>query len=151
MPELLPDNEHIGDLTLALELAPQAGDSRLIAEGVFQTVASLFGTPQERRPFSIFARTAAGMILGGVNARIAFGDLHVDQLWCAHQIRGHGCGSLLLRRAEQYGREQRADRSLLNTFDPGLLGFYEKRGYSLLGVVPGLAARHPVYFLLKPL
>jgi GNAT superfamily N-acetyltransferase len=151
MPELLTADDLLGDLALDLELTPRVDDTKLIADGLFQTIESLFGTPQERRPFSIFARTATGTVVGGVNARIAFGDLHVDQLWCAPHVRGRGCGSLLLRGAEQYGCEQRAERSLLNTFDPGLLDFYAKRGYSVMGVVPDLAARNPVYFLRKPL
>jgi GNAT superfamily N-acetyltransferase len=151
MAELRSDEGVADGLALSLDLVPTAEDVRLIADGLFETVESLFATPLERRPFSVFVRTPAGAVVGGLNARIAFGDLHVDQLWCARQIRGRGYGSLLLREAEQYGREHKAEQSLLNTFDPGLLDFYGKRGYSLMGVVPGLAARRPVYFLQKPL
>jgi ribosomal protein S18 acetylase RimI-like enzyme len=140
-----------GDLVLSLDLAPSADDMRRIAEGLFETIESLFDTSLVRRPFSVFVRSSNGTLVGGVNARLAFGDLHVDQLWCSREIRGRGFGSRLLEEAEQYGREHRAAHSLLNTFDPALIGFYEKRGYSVMGTIPGLAARRPVYFLKKEL
>jgi GNAT superfamily N-acetyltransferase len=146
-----PEPNGAGRLVLSFDLEPSAAETRLIAEGLFETIEHVLGTPLLRQPFSIFVRAPGGAVCGGVNARIAFGDLHVDQLWCAREVRGRGYGSLLLAEAERYGRQQRAGQSLLNTFDAALVGFYEKRGYALMGVVPGLAARRPVYFLGKSL
>jgi GNAT superfamily N-acetyltransferase len=145
------DPHEANGLALSFDLEPSAAETRLIAEGLFETIESVLDTPLLRQPFSIFVRAPDGTVRGGVNARLAFGDLHVDQLWCAREIRGRGHGSLLLAEAERYGREQGAAQSLLNTFDASLVGFYEKRGYALMGVVPGLAARRPVYFLGKNL
>jgi GNAT superfamily N-acetyltransferase len=152
MHQLRTDDVVAGDdLVLSLDLAPAPVDVRRIAEGLFETVESLFATSLLRRPFSVFVRARDGALVGGLNARLAFGDLHVDQLWCAREIRGRGFGSRLLEKAEQYGREHHAAHSLLNTFDPGLIPFYEKRGYSVMGTIPGLAARRPVFFLKKEL
>lgn len=141
----------VEDYVISLDLSPAPDEARLIAEGLYESVEALFETRRERRPFSVFARTAEGKVVGGVNARLAFGDLHVDQLWCAKRIRRQGFGSRLLQRAEEYGRENGAAASLLNTFDPDLVGFYERRGYHKMGEIPGLAATRPVYFMRKPL
>jgi GNAT superfamily N-acetyltransferase len=144
-------SEEAVDLVVGLEREPAAADTRLIAEGLYETIEDVLSTPSEREPFSIFVRGPDGAVRGGVNARIAFGDLHVDQIWCAREIRGQGYGSLLLREAEQFGRDRCAGHSLLNTFDASLVSFYEKRGYTVMGVVPNLAARRPVYFMGKVL
>lgn len=137
--------------TIDLEMAPAPEETRLIAEGLYESVEALFDTRRERRPFSVFARSPDGTVVGGVNARLAFGDLHVDQLWCAERIRRRGYGSRLLEYAEAYGRANGAAASLLNTFDPDLVGFYERRGYHRMGEIDGLAAKRPVYFMRKPL
>jgi GNAT superfamily N-acetyltransferase len=139
------------ELRIGLDLDPPPDEMRLIAEGLYESVEVLFGTSRERRPFSVFVRQGNGTVVGGVNARLAFGDLHVDQLWCAERIRRRGYASRLLACAEEYGRQHGAAAALLNTFDPALVGFYERRGYQLIGEVPGLAATHSVYFLRKEL
>jgi GNAT superfamily N-acetyltransferase len=137
--------------TIDLDMAPTPEEARLIAEGLYESVEALFETRRERRPFSVFARSPDGTVVGGVNARLAFGDLHVDQLWCSERIRRRGYGSRLLVCAEDYGRANGAAASLLNTFDPDLVGFYERRGYHMMGEIAGLAARRPVFFMRKPL
>jgi GNAT superfamily N-acetyltransferase len=139
------------DLEVVMDLDPAAADVRRVVEGLFDSVEAVLATGRGRQPFSVFVRAAGGALLGGLNARLVFGDLHIDQLWCAPDIRRKGYGTTLLVHAERFGRQHGAEAALLNTFDPDLVGFYERRGYETIGEVPGLAARRPVFFLRKAL
>jgi GNAT superfamily N-acetyltransferase len=143
--------DRVSDLEIVLDVEPAASDVRSVAEGLLEAAESYLATGRSRRPFSVFVRSSDGALLGGLNARLAYGDLHIDQLWCAPVIRGHGFATRLLDRAEAFGRENGASAALLNTFDPELVRFYERRGYHAIGEVARLAAGQPVFFLRKQL
>ncbi|HSJ07587.1 MAG TPA: GNAT family N-acetyltransferase [Longimicrobiales bacterium] len=145
------DEDDVLGLDIVLDLEPAASDVRSVAEGLLEAAENYLATGRARRPFSVFVRSPDGALVGGVNARLAYGDLHIDQLWCARVIRGNGFATRLLERAEVFGRENGASAALLNTFDPELVRFYERRGYRTIGEVAGLAAGQPVYFLRKQL
>lgn len=145
------DSQTKPDIRISIDSDPPSADVRRIAEGLFDAAEALLSTGQPRRPFSVFVRAVDGTLLGGLNARLVFGDLHIDQLWCAPSIRGRGIATRLLEQAERLGTENDADAALLNTFDPRLVTFYERRGYEVIGEVAGLAAKRPVYFMRKPL
>lgn len=146
-----PHSNGTPDVLITVDVAPPPDDVRRVAEGLFDSAETLLATGRTRRPFSVFVRAADGTLLGGLNARLVFGDLHIDQLWCAPSVRGKGYATQLLAQAEAFGRQHGADMALLNTFDPGLVTFYEHRGYQTIGEVAGLAAKRPVYFMGKSL
>lgn len=145
------EEDPVLDLRVVLDLEPAASDVRSVAEGLLEAAENYLATGRSRRPFSVFVRAPDGALVGGLNARLAYGDLHIDQLWCAPVIRGNGFATRLLERAEVFGRENGASAALLNTFDPELVRFYERRGYATIGEVAGLAAGQPVFFLRKQL
>jgi GNAT superfamily N-acetyltransferase len=55
--------------------------------------------------------------------------LHVDLLWLAPAPRRSGCGSALLRRAEEFAVEHGCDVVYLSTFSFQAPGSYRKQGY----------------------
>lgn len=146
-----PGYDDADEVKITIDVSPSPDDVRRVAEGLFDSAEALLGTGYRRRPFSVFLRGPDGSLLGGLNARLVFGDLHVDQLWCAPDVRGNGHATQLLAQAEAFAREHGAETALLNTFDAGLVTFYERRGYRTIGEVAGLAAKRPVYFMAKTL
>ncbi|MFW6079404.1 MAG: GNAT family N-acetyltransferase [Gemmatimonadota bacterium] len=139
------------EFTLSLETSPRPEDAAVVADGLRRAIAAELGSDRPARPFSVFLRSADDAVLGGVNGRVAHGELHIDQIWCDESIRGRGHGSRLLARAESFGREFGARAALLNTVMPERVDYYGRRGYELLGEVPGMAGGRPVYFLRKRL
>lgn len=139
------------DFDLDLAMNPPGDDVQRVEDGLALFTQNLLGRDAGRQAFSVFLRSADGAVAGGANARLLYGDLHVDTLWCAEAVRGQGWGARILDRAEAAGRDRGAGSSLLNTLDPRMVAFYKKRGYDVIGEVPGLFAGETVVFLRKPL
>jgi ribosomal protein S18 acetylase RimI-like enzyme len=135
-------------LSLSLETSPRLDDVRTVAEGLDRSVQLQMGDGVVQR-FSVFLRDRARAVIGGVNGRLAFGNLHVDQLWCDENIRRRGFGSELLARAEAHAHAHGAVASLLNTVDHDLVHFYAKRGYHVIGEIEGLLGGRSVCFMRK--
>jgi GNAT superfamily N-acetyltransferase len=123
---------------------------RTIAEGLERSIQEQLGANTVLR-FSLFVRTASGEVVGGLNARVAFGNLHVDQVWCDESIRVRGYATRLLTRAEKHALENGATAAVLNTLDRDLVTFYGRRGYRLIGEVDGLLGGRSVFFMRKEL
>jgi GNAT superfamily N-acetyltransferase len=140
----------LSELSVSLETEPQHTDVRTVAQGLERSIQVQLGASKVSR-FSIFVRSAPGDVVGGLNARVAFGNLHVDQVWCDESIRVRGYGSELLERAERFAFEQGATAAVLNTVDPDLVTFYGRRGYRLIGEVDGLLGARSVFFMRKEL
>jgi len=138
------------DLSIALETDPHHADVRRVSEGLERSIQGQLGASTVLR-FSLFVRTAGGDVVGGLNARIAFGTLHVDQIWCDESIRVRGYATRLLTRAETHARSNGAAAAVLNTLDHDLLTFYRRRGYRLIGEVDGLLGGRTVFFMRKDL
>lgn len=138
------------DLDVSLETDPDHEDVRTVAEGLERSIQAQLGANTVLR-FSLFVRTSGGEVVGGLNARIAFGNLHVDQVWCDERIRVRGYATKLLTRAEAYALENGATAAVLNTLDRELVSFYGRRGYRLIGEVEGLLGGRGVYFMRKEL
>ena len=140
----------LAELSVSLESEPHHTDVRTVAEGLERSIQEQLGANTVLR-FSLFVRSARGDVVGGLNARVAFGNLHVDQVWCDESIRVRGYGSTLLARAEQFASEKGATAAVLNTVDRELITFYGRRGYRLIGEVDGLLGGRSVFFMRKEL
>ena len=89
--------------------------------------------------------------VGGLAGWTTFDWFFVVGLFVPEPLRGRGIGRELIRRAEDYARQQGQTGIYLDTFDFQARGFYEKLGFSIFGTLED----HPVggrrYFLQKRL
>jgi GNAT superfamily N-acetyltransferase len=107
--------------------------------------------PMGHRKVHLFMRDAAGAVRGGLLGKQLWGWLYVEILWVEEALRGGGLGSRLLGQAEAEARELGCTRALLDTFEFQALPFYERRGYSVFGVLENFPPGYRRYYLSKPL
>ncbi|MFF5255768.1 GNAT family N-acetyltransferase [Streptomyces leeuwenhoekii] len=114
---------------------------------------ALRGTPRAREaPLHVWASDAAGGLAGGLVGHTWAGWLHVTYLWVDSRHRGAGLGSRLLSEAERVARTDRDCRAVrLETWDFQAPGFYRKRGYEVVGVIPDYPPGITEYTLTKTL
>jgi GNAT superfamily N-acetyltransferase len=75
-------------------------------------------------------------LLGGITGKLLLGNcLSIDILWVYERYRKQGYGSKLLEALEQAARKLDSRLSVVDTFDFQALGFYEKNGYEVFGVL----------------
>ncbi len=92
-------------------------------------------------------------IIGGITGRLLLGNcLSIEILWVEPMFRLQGFATRLLLAIEKEARERGSHLSQVDTFDFQALGFYEKNGYSLFGVLEDCpSAGHKRYYLTKSL
>ncbi|MFF4834611.1 GNAT family N-acetyltransferase [Streptomyces sp. NPDC001315] len=110
-------------------------------------------TPHERHnPVHVWASDDTGELAGGLVGHTWTTWLHVTYLWVDERHRGAGLGSRLLARAERIARDQRDCRgSRVETWDFQAPGFYRKRGYEVVCVIPDYPPGITEYTLTKRL
>jgi GNAT superfamily N-acetyltransferase len=114
---------------------------------------ALRGTPSEREvPLHVWALDEAGEVAGGLVGHTWTTWLHVTYLWVDERHRGSGLGSRLLARAEGIALGERGcSSSRLETWDFQAPGFYKKKGYDVVCVIPDYPPGITEYTLTKRL
>lgn len=112
---------------------------------------ALRGTPGEREvPLHVWLTDDLGGLAGGLVGHTWAGWLHVTYLWVDDRLRGAGLGSRLLAEAERVARGERGCGAVrLETWDFQAPGFYRRRGYEVVGVIPGYPPGITEYTLVK--
>ena len=107
--------------------------------------------PAHSNKVQLILHDADGVVRGGLLGRHAWGWLLVDILWLDEPLRGAGFGSKLLRQAEVEAQEAGCSRAVLDTLEFQALPFYERRGYSVFGVLEDYPPGFRRYHLQKKL
>lgn len=77
----------------------------------------------------------AGLV-GGVYGKLLLGNcLSVDILWMNENFRGQGYATKLMETLENAAKKLGSHLSMVDTFDFQALGFYQKIGYEVFGVL----------------
>ncbi|HVU12804.1 MAG TPA: GNAT family N-acetyltransferase [Phototrophicaceae bacterium] len=104
-----------------------------------------------RQPLNLIVRDDAGTVIGGLIGDTYWNWLAINIFWLRDDLRGQGLGSKLLKQAEEEAVRRGCANAHLDTMDFQALGFYQKYGYTVFGVLDGLPAGHVRYYLRKPL
>jgi GNAT superfamily N-acetyltransferase len=107
--------------------------------------------PAEQTKVQLFLRDGTGAVRGGLIGRTLWNWLYIETLWIAEPARGAGLGSRLLVRAEDDAKRGGCTRVLLDTFEFQALGFYERHGYQVFGVLEDFPPGFRRYYLRKDL
>jgi len=135
---------------MKIEAAPDKEDVLTIYRGL-DSYNVLYAQSMNYQPLVIFMRDETGKIVGGLAGETYWGWLHVDGLWVDEIARGLGYGSQLLEMAEQEALRRGCRRSHLDTMSFQAQPFYEKRGYTVWGVLEDLPQGHQRIFMRKEL
>ena len=114
---------------------------------------SLRGTPHEREfPLHVWVLDETGALAGGLVGHTWATWLHVTYLWVDDRHRGSGLGSALLDEAERTARTERGcTAARVETWDFQAPGFYTKRDYDVVCVIPDYPPGVTEYTLTKRL
>jgi len=80
-------------------------------------------------------RSNEGALIGGLVGLCYWNMLHVDLLWVADAHRRSGCGTALLRRAEEIAAQRGCGVVYLSTYSFQAPEFYRKQGYQAFGTL----------------
>jgi len=105
----------------------------------------------DRKGLCVFARDAAGNIIGGLTGRTYWQYLDIAFLWVDEKYRGEGYATKLLKAAEAEARERGCKRVFLDTLSFQALDFYLKLGYTEFGRLSGFSGRYDRHYLHKAL
>ena len=89
--------------------------------------------PYDIQHVRLAMRADDGTLLAGLVGMCYWNMLHVDLLWVAPTYRHAGCGTALLKRAEQIAIDRGCDLVYLSTYSFQAPEFYRKQGYQPCG------------------
>jgi GNAT superfamily N-acetyltransferase len=136
--------------SISIERDPRPEDIHLINEGL-RAYNRRFAPDDHFSPLVILLRDRDQTLVGGLLGTTYWGWLHIDILWLTETVRRQGYGQKLVETAEQEARQRGCRAAHLDTMSFQALGFYEKLGYQVFGVLEDLPAGHSRYFMKKAL
>jgi ribosomal protein S18 acetylase RimI-like enzyme len=84
-----------------------------------------------------FKAVENGKIVGTIEGKCESGIVYISALITAKDSRGKGVGTMLIKKAEEFGRKMGAHRTWLVTGkDWSENAFYKKLGFELIGNLP---------------
>ncbi len=86
-------------------------------------------------------------LIGGVQGNFEWDWLHITHLWV--KTPQNGLGSELIKKIEDYSKQQGKTGVFLDTLGFQAKAFYEKQGYTLLATIENTAGPYARYFLTK--
>lgn len=102
-------------------------------------------------PLHIIERDESGTPIGGILGGTYWGWMYVDVLWVHEGHRGKGIGSRLLQAAEKEALRRGCHHVHLDTMSWQAPAFYQKHGYTEIGVLPDIPSGNRKHLLMKAL
>ena len=136
-------------LRLDITADPSPADEALVMAGTRAYNAAFMRADAKR--LCVFAREAAGSIIGGVTASTYWDYLDVKFLWVHEQHRKQGLGARIMGAAEAEASSRGCKNVFLDTFSFQARGFYERLGYREFGRLSGFSGQHERHFMHKVL
>jgi GNAT superfamily N-acetyltransferase len=102
-------------------------------------------------PYRIILKNKSNKIIAGILCKIYLKSIFVDLLWISEEFRKEGIGSILLKKAEEYGKSLGCKFVHLDTFSFQAIEFYKKYNYEIFGCLDDYPDGIKRYFLKKNL
>jgi GNAT superfamily N-acetyltransferase len=88
----------------------------------------------DARPLSVHVTDAASrQVVGGLSGRTSLGLFFIDLFFLPQALRGHRLGTEIIEAAEAEAKRRGCSTAVLYTITFQAPGFYERRGYRVLG------------------
>lgn len=90
-------------------------------------------------------------VIGGILSEVYWNILNIDILWVKKEYRNKGYATALLTDLENAAKEMNCKISRLFTYDFQAKDLYEKRGYTVFGILEDCPEGHNCYYMSKKL
>jgi len=138
------------DCLMSLEDASRPEDVAAVVKGL-EAYNLHYAPPDGVRPLNIFLRTGEQKVVGGLIGVTYWGWLYVDRFWLDEGLRQRGYGTQIMAAAEAEALRRGCRHAHLDTLSFQALGFYQRQGYTVWGMLEDLPPGHRRYFLKKDL
>jgi GNAT superfamily N-acetyltransferase len=139
----------MGNLKFTVEDHSQQEDIRIVIDKLVEYNSDRQSEKDEYQPLAVLIRDDNNAIVGGLIGKTQWGWLFVSHLWVAQVLRGQGYGKQLIAKAGAAAKQRGCSYAYLDTFSFQSLGFYERLGYQIFGVLENFPPGHQRYFLQK--
>ena len=132
-----------------LSIVSELSDKNLkkIEDGLRQF--NLSKTTEENIPINVLLNNDEGNIIGGLQGNHNSKWLYINAIWVDSNYRGQGYGKKMMIEVEKEAIKKGVSNSHLQTIHS--LGFYEKLGYEIFGVIKDSPIGFNMYYLKKRL
>ncbi|BAY63770.1 putative N-acetylmannosamine-6-phosphate epimerase superfamily protein [Calothrix brevissima NIES-22] len=137
------------DLKFTVDDDPQPEDIRTVINQLIEFNNAQQIEKDVYQPLAVFIRDPHQEIVGGLVGKIQWGWLFISHLWVAEALRSQGYGKELMLQAESAAKQRGCSYAYLDTFSFQSLGFYQRLGYQIFGVLDNFPPGHQRYFLKK--
>ncbi len=129
------------ELKCTVEDNPEPEDIRTVINQLIEYNSDRQTEKDEYQPLAVLIRDH-NEIVGGLVGKTQWGWLFVSHLWVAEALRSQGYGKQLMAKAEAAARQHGCSYAYLDTFSFQSLGFYERLGYQIFGVLENFPPGH---------
>jgi len=142
------------DATIELTTSPDQADLDVMSDGIKSfnqqhLPDEVVFEPDTR--FAVFARNAAGKVVGGIRANGYWNYCLLELVWISHEARGMRIGTQLMAAVEDHCRALGFEYIRTETVSFQAKPFYEKLGYDVYGELADFPKGHTTYCLVKRL
>ncbi|MDZ8051889.1 MAG: GNAT family N-acetyltransferase [Aulosira sp. ZfuVER01] len=139
----------MANLKLTVEDHPEPEDIRTVIDRLVEYNSDRQSEKDVYQPLAVLIRDDNNKIVAGLVGKTQWGWLFISHLWVAEALRGQGYGKQLMAKAEAAAKQRGCSYAYLDTFSFQSLGFYERLGYQIFGVLENFPPGHQRYFLQK--
>ena len=133
-----------------MNINPNENEVKYIRESLNQFNKKIVGD-DGHTPINIVEYDDDGNIIGGIIGGTYWGWMYIDILWVHENHRKKGIGSKLLSEAEKEAVCRGCHHVHLDTMSWQAPDFYQKHGYSVIGILPDFPAENQKFLLMKKL
>ncbi|MEH1942306.1 MAG: GNAT family N-acetyltransferase [Nostoc sp.] len=137
----------MAELKITVDDNPDPESIRLLISNLVEYNNDRQLEKDEYQPLAILLRDPNNTIVAGLVGKTQWGWLFISHLWVTQVLRGQGYGRQLVLKAEEVAKQRGCSHVYLDTFSFQSLGFYERLGYEVFGVLKDFPPGHKRYFL----
>jgi GNAT superfamily N-acetyltransferase len=124
---------------------------RVITAGVSQYNREMAGYCDAKNLSVLVMDSQSKKVVGGLLGRTSLGLFFIDLLFLPTPLRGNGIGAQVIEYAEAEAKERGCSTAVLYTITFQAPGFYERRGYRVLGRIECPSPGHTRLCMTKAL
>lgn len=105
--------------------------------------------PFESKAFGFTVQNGKQELVGAIHANTEWEWIFIKHLWVREEDRGMGIGRQLVERILTEANRRGIYKYYLSTFDFQAPDFYQRLGFSIFGVLPGVSGSYDSYFMKR--